>query len=101
MHVDLAVRSDDAVGEGPHWDAERGVLLRVDIRGGQVIAWSPDTGTQTRTDAAGPASLVVPDGRGGLVVAGGSTVTRWHSDGRRSELCRVDPGTPSTTTNDG
>jgi sugar lactone lactonase YvrE len=101
IEVDVAVRSRDAVGEGPHWDAERRVLLRVDIRGGQVIGWSPDTGAQTRTDAGGPVSLVVPDDRGGLMVAGGSTVTRWHADGRRSEICRIDEDTPSTTANDG
>jgi sugar lactone lactonase YvrE len=101
VEVDVAVRSRDAVGEGPHWDAERGALLRVDIRAGQVITWSPGTDPETRTDAGGAASLVVPDDDGGLVVAGGSTVTRWHADGRRSEICRIDPDTPSTTTNDG
>jgi sugar lactone lactonase YvrE len=98
---DVAVRARDAVGEGPHWDAERGVLLRVDIRAEQVIEWNPDAGTETRTGAGGPVSLVVPDGRGGLVVAGGSTVARWRVDGSRTELCRIDEGTPSTTANDG
>jgi sugar lactone lactonase YvrE len=98
---DVAVRARDAVGEGPHWDAERGVLLRVDIRGEQVIEWDPGTGDETRTAVGGPVSLVVPDGAGGLVVAGGSTVTRWRADGGRTELCRIDPDTPSTTTNDG
>lgn len=97
---DVAVRARDAVGESPHWDAERGALLRVDIRGEQVIEWHPDTGTQTRADAGGPVSLVVPDGRG-LVVAGGSTVARWRPDGSRAEICRIDEDTPSTTTNDG
>ena len=101
MTPDVAVRARDAVGEGPHWDAERGVLLRVDIRAEQVIEWNPDAGTETRTGAGGPVSLVVPDGRGGLVVAGGSTVARWPADGGRTELCRIDEGTSSTTANDG
>jgi sugar lactone lactonase YvrE len=98
---DVAVRARDAVGEGPHWDAGRGVLLRVDIRGEQVIEWDPDTGVETRTGVGGPVSLVVPDGADGLVVAGGSTVARWRADGGRTELCRIDEGTPSTTANDG
>jgi sugar lactone lactonase YvrE len=98
---DVAVRARDRVGEGPHWDAERGVLLRVDIRGERVIEWSPDTGSETRTEAGGPVSLVVPDARGGLVVAGGSAVVRWGPDGSRTELCRIDEATPSTTANDG
>jgi sugar lactone lactonase YvrE len=97
----VAVRARDAVGEGPHWDAGRGVLLRVDIRGEQVIEWNPHTGAETRTDVGAPVSLVVPDSRGGLVVAGGSTVARWQPDGGRAEICRIDEGTPSTTANDG
>jgi sugar lactone lactonase YvrE len=101
MRVDVAVRARDAVGEGPFWDPQRRVLLRVDIRGEQVIEWAADTGTETRTGAGGPVSLVVPDDRGGRIVAGGSSVTRWAADGTRSEICRIDPETPSTTTNDG
>ena len=101
MSVDVAVRGRDAVGEGPFWDPVRRVLLRVDIRGEQVIEWAADTGTETRTGAGGPVSLVVPDDRGGRIVAGGSSVTRWAADGTRSEICRIDPATPSTTTNDG
>jgi sugar lactone lactonase YvrE len=99
--VRVAVQARDAVGEGPFWEAERRVLLRVDIRGEQVIEWSADTGTETRTDVGGPVSLVVPDDRGGRILAGGSTVTRWGADGSRTEVCRLDPDTPSTTANDG
>ena len=101
MTPDVAVRARDAVGEGPHWDAERGVLLRVDIRAEQVIEWNPGAGTETRIGAGGPVSLVVPDAAGGRVVAGGSTVARWDADGGRTELCRIDEDTPSTTANDG
>jgi len=99
--VEVALRARDSVGEGPFWDAEGRVLLRVDIRGEQVIDWSADTRTETRTDVGGPVSLVVPDDRGGRIVAGGSAVTRWAADGTRSEICRLDPDTPSTTANDG
>jgi sugar lactone lactonase YvrE len=101
MRVDVAVRARDAVGEGPFWDPGRRVLLRVDIRGEQVIEWAADTGTETRTDAGGPVSLVVPDDRGGRIVAGGSSVARWAPDGSRTPICRLDPDTPSTTANDG
>ena len=99
--VRVAVKAHDAVGEGPFWDAERRELLRVDIRGERVLRWSADRNEETSTDVGGPVSVAVPDTHGGLVVAGGSVVTRWRSDGRHAEICRVDAETPSTTLNDG
>jgi sugar lactone lactonase YvrE len=100
-HVRVAVRARDLVGEGPFWDAERRELLRVDIRGERILRWSADDGAETPLDAGGPVSVAVPDGSGGLVVAGGSTVMRWRPDGTRAEICEVDAGTAATTLNDG
>ncbi|UOY01750.1 SMP-30/gluconolactonase/LRE family protein [Blastococcus sp. PRF04-17] len=99
--VRVAVAARDTLGEGPSWHPGRRELVRVDIRAEQVIRWSADTGQETRTAVGGPVSLAVPDRDGGLVVAGGSTVTRWRADGSRAELCRIDPDTESTTLNDG
>jgi len=99
--VRVAVRTQDGLGEGPFWDAERRELLRVDIRRERVLRWAPDRDEQTVLDVGGPVSLAVPDGQGGLVVAGGSTVTRWRPDRSRTEICRVDAETAATTLNDG
>ena len=99
--VRVAVPAADGVGEGPFWDPGRRELLRVDIRGERVLRWSPDRDEETVLDVGGPVSVVVPDGAGGLVVGGGSAVTRWLPDGSRTEICQVDPGTAATTLNDG
>ena len=99
--VRVAISSRDALGEGPCWDAERRELVRVDIRAERVIRWPVDGDHETHLDVGGPVSVAVPDDRGGLVVAGGSVVTRWRPDGTRSEICVVDAGIPTTTLNDG
>ncbi len=99
VHVAIAAR--DAVGEGPFWDAERRELVRVDIRGERVIRWPVDGDKQTHIDVGGPVSLAVPDDQGGLVIAGGTVVTRWRADGSRAEIGVVDEATPATTLNDG
>jgi sugar lactone lactonase YvrE len=99
--VRVAIAARDGLGEGPSWDAGRRELVRVDIRAERVIRWPVDGDRETCTDVGGPVSVAVPDGQGGLVVAGGSLVTRWRPDGSRSEICVVDAGTPATTLNDG
>ena len=99
--VRVAVESRDMLGEGPFWDAEGRALLRVDMRCEQVVSWSADTGEETRTDVGSAVSVAVPHSSGGLVVAGSSVVTRWRSDGNRTEICQVDPETPATVLNDG
>jgi len=42
--VEVALRTDAVLGEGPRWDAARGRLLWVDIERRQVHVFDPVTG---------------------------------------------------------
>lgn len=57
------------VGEGPSWDAERGLLLWVDIYRGLVHMLDPASGLDTTIDAGQPVGAVVPAASGDLVAA--------------------------------
>lgn len=57
------------VGEGPSWDAARGVLLWVDIYRGLVHMLDPASGLDTTIDTGQPVGAVVPAVGGHLVAA--------------------------------
>jgi sugar lactone lactonase YvrE len=68
-NVDLVLDAKALLGEGPTWDAHRGVLFWVDIMGETVNAFTPATGATRRWDIGQPVGAVVLRERGGLLVA--------------------------------
>lgn len=86
--VRVLVPARARVGEGPFWDAARGVLHWVDILGGQLFTSDTMTGvtvTRQRPNLLGAAAPC----EGGFVLAdqaGFATITEQGADGRRLEI---------------
>ncbi|NLT07677.1 MAG: SMP-30/gluconolactonase/LRE family protein [Solirubrobacterales bacterium] len=97
---EVALAAEDVLGEGPHWDAASGRLLRVDIRAGAVRGWRPETGERDELAVGAGASVAIPAACGGLLVAAGDELAIWR-DGRAVPLARIDSDRPVTRLNDG
>jgi sugar lactone lactonase YvrE len=69
FEVEVALSSEDLLGEGPVWRAQTQELLRVDIAQGLVHAWHPQSGRVTTRRMAGEAAAAVPCHSGALIVA--------------------------------
>ncbi|MBA0052553.1 SMP-30/gluconolactonase/LRE family protein [Streptomyces sp. AJS327] len=65
---ELAVRGPALLGEGPVWDAARGLLLWVDILGSRIHTLDPATGARVSWTAAQHVGAALPRTRGGIVV---------------------------------
>jgi sugar lactone lactonase YvrE len=79
--VRVALHAADQLGEGPFWDERTGELLRVDITGGLVHAWSPARGEARTSAVGGEVGAVVPRADGpGLVLAVGHRIVLRDGD---------------------
>jgi sugar lactone lactonase YvrE len=67
--VEVALSSDDLLGEGPLWRAQTQELLRVDIAQGLVHAWHPQSGRVSTRRMDGEAAAAVLCRSGALIVA--------------------------------
>ncbi len=104
--LELVVPARAELGEGPSWDAERGVLWWVDIVAGLVHRFDPASATDTAIDVDSPVGAVMLRSGGGLVVALADRLAALDPDtgalqtlvslepsaGRRSNDAKVDPG---------
>lgn len=69
IEVRLAVDAKAALGEGPSWDDQEGVLIWVDITPGLVHRFDPSSGTDQVIPVGQSVSVAVRRTQGGLVVA--------------------------------
>ncbi len=90
MHVELALRSDDELGEGPCWDARSGELLRVDIARGLVLRWSPVSGAAAVFETGGEVGAAPPRAAGGHVLAVDRELRLQDADGSVRVLAAVE-----------
>jgi sugar lactone lactonase YvrE len=89
LGAEVAVAGGFELGEGPVWDASRGLLVWVDILAGYVHALDPATGARTWFEAGDPVGAVGLTRSGGLVLALADGFALADHDGER--LTRV-PG---------
>lgn len=83
--VEVALASEDQLGEAPFWDERSGELLRVDISRGCVHGWNPSSGAVWVREYEGEVSAVVPrSGSDGWVLAAGHRILL--DDGERLDV---------------
>lgn len=66
--IEVAVRAEATLGEGPTWDAARGRLLWIDILGSRIHGYDPSTGRRTVRTTEQHIGAVKPRAGGGLVL---------------------------------
>lgn len=67
--MDVAVRSEAELGEGPRWDASAGRLLWVDIEAGELHRFDPASGADDALELGSRVGAVAPIADGGVLVA--------------------------------
>jgi sugar lactone lactonase YvrE len=98
----VALDARAEVGEGPAWDAARGVLLWVDIYRGLVHLFDPVSGQDTTVRAGQPVGAVVPTAGEGLVAAVRDGFVRIEPvTGAIEVLASVEEHLPRNLMNDG
>ncbi|WBO23304.1 SMP-30/gluconolactonase/LRE family protein [Sphingomonas abietis] len=68
------------LGEGPMWDARRGVLWFVDIKQGRVHRLDPATGDRGTIEVGGMPCFVLPADDGGYVLGNGHDLFRFDGE---------------------
>lgn len=90
------------LGEGPAWDARRGVLWFVDIGAATIYQLAPETGERASWTAPAKVGWVVPDDDDTLVAGLADGLYRFSpSDGSFSLLHPVEADRRDTRVNDG
>jgi sugar lactone lactonase YvrE len=101
--LDIALRGEPALGEGPTWDIGNGTLLWVDIMGSAVHRFYPSSGADEVIDVPQHVGAAKPRTNGGLVLnlrdgiglqdLGGALnwLVYWARDGMRGNDAAVDP----------
>ncbi|WP_137991766.1 SMP-30/gluconolactonase/LRE family protein [Streptomyces vilmorinianum] len=88
MRIEVAVREQADLGEGPTWDPAAGRLIWVDILGSRVHTYSPSSGRRTVMATEQHVGAAKPRAGGGLVVNLRDGIGRYAEDGTFSWLLR-------------
>ena len=99
--VKLAIPGDDFLGEGPHWDADSGVLHWVDILAPALV--SSDEKVRERRVMPLPelTGFAIPRRSGGFVLGGETGIHALRPDGSMEKLADPEADRPGNRFNDG
>ncbi|MGW0885287.1 SMP-30/gluconolactonase/LRE family protein [Streptomyces sp. NPDC002671] len=92
MTLDVAVRAEAALGEGPTWDTAAQRLIWVDILGSRVHTYDPGSGRRTVMATEQHVGAAKPRAGGGLVVNLRDGVGLYGAEGFRWLHREVAPG---------
>ena len=84
--VEVALRGQADLGEGPWWDAHAGELLWVDLLVGEIHRFNPLSGTDVSFGVRQPVGMVARRRSGGLVCAVREGVMFVERDGSAAQL---------------
>jgi sugar lactone lactonase YvrE len=102
MKARCVLQAQAGLAEGPHWWAEKGVLLWVDIEASRVGLFDPVTGLNRFLVVPSHVGAVVPMSDGELLVATAQGFVRLHPDsGVVSSLQDPEHDRPGNRFNDG
>lgn len=100
LEVDLLVRHQCDVGEGPLWDPRDGLLYWVDITPGRLYSWHPRRGVRTVLEAGQSLGSVTMRAGGGLILALRDGLHVLAQDGTTEVLVPIDADSPGLSLND-
>ena len=99
--VEVALRTDAVLGEGPRWDAVRGRLLWVDMERRQVHLFDPVTGEDSYAEVDDRVGAAVPTVGDAVLVALAHRLALLQPDGSLEELVPIPHGRQDMRLNDG
>jgi sugar lactone lactonase YvrE len=89
-NVAVAVRSEDQLGEAPHWDSRTGLLTWVDIHGGRIHRWDPSRDSLTTTGLGEEVTFAITRSHGGLIIGTAQTIAAINTCGEQFTVCELD-----------
>ncbi len=102
MHPELLLDARANLGEGPSWDASRGLLYWVDIHAGGLHIFNPQNKTDDRINLGEPVGCVAPCQSGDLIIALRSGFATFQlSNQKLTRLVTPEAHLPGNRFNDG
>jgi sugar lactone lactonase YvrE len=100
QEIEIALPSEDLLGESPVWRQETQELLRVDVAKGLIHAWHPRSGQVVTKHIDGEVGSVIPCREGEVIAAVDRTLRLIAANGDVRTLASVEQERPGNRFND-